>query len=99
MVTLLSDKERLTPIGSFVRKTSLDELPQLFNIALGQMSFVGPPAIVTRVSSIVLPSNNVAATTSCQAFQDGRRSTVATVLHGATSSRTTPGTWIIKAFG
>lgn len=39
---LLSDKERLTPIGSFVRKTSLDELPQLFNIALGQMSFVGP---------------------------------------------------------
>ncbi|MEI9919970.1 MAG: sugar transferase [Bacteroidota bacterium] len=39
---LLSDKERLTPIGTFVRKTSLDELPQLFNIALGQMSFIGP---------------------------------------------------------
>ena len=39
---LLSDKERLTGIGAFVRKTSLDELPQLFNIALGQMSFVGP---------------------------------------------------------
>lgn len=39
---LLSDKERLTPVGTFVRKTSLDEIPQLLNIALGQMSFVGP---------------------------------------------------------
>jgi lipopolysaccharide/colanic/teichoic acid biosynthesis glycosyltransferase len=39
---LLSDKERLTPVGTFVRKTSLDEIPQLLNIAIGQMSFVGP---------------------------------------------------------
>jgi len=39
---LLSDTDRLTPVGKFVRKTSLDELPQLINIALGQMSFVGP---------------------------------------------------------
>jgi lipopolysaccharide/colanic/teichoic acid biosynthesis glycosyltransferase len=39
---LLSDKERLTRVGTFVRKTSLDELPQLLNIVLGQMSFVGP---------------------------------------------------------
>jgi undecaprenyl phosphate N,N'-diacetylbacillosamine 1-phosphate transferase len=39
---LLSDKERLTTVGSFIRKTSLDELPQLLNIAIGQMSFVGP---------------------------------------------------------
>lgn len=39
---LLSDKDRLTRIGKFIRKTSLDELPQLLNIALGHMSFVGP---------------------------------------------------------
>ena len=39
---LLGDKDRLTPIGSFVRKTSLDEMPQLLNIICGQMSFVGP---------------------------------------------------------
>jgi undecaprenyl phosphate N,N'-diacetylbacillosamine 1-phosphate transferase len=39
---LLPDANRLTPIGSFIRKTSMDELPQLFNILKGEMSFVGP---------------------------------------------------------
>jgi len=39
---LLPDEKRLTKMGSFVRKTSLDELPQLFNVLKGDMSFIGP---------------------------------------------------------
>lgn len=39
---LLSDMERMTKLGSFLRKTSIDELPQLLNIICGEMSFIGP---------------------------------------------------------
>jgi len=39
---LLSDSERLTKVGSFIRKTSIDELPQLFNVVSGDMSLIGP---------------------------------------------------------
>lgn len=39
---LLSDADRLTSIGSFIRKTSLDELPQLINVFKGEMSLIGP---------------------------------------------------------
>jgi lipopolysaccharide/colanic/teichoic acid biosynthesis glycosyltransferase len=39
---LLPDAARLTKIGQFVRKTSLDEIPQLLNVIIGEMSLVGP---------------------------------------------------------
>lgn len=39
---LLPDAERITPIGKIVRSTSLDELPQLWNVLKGEMSFIGP---------------------------------------------------------
>ena len=39
---LLPDNQRLTRVGSFVRKTSLDEIPQLFNVLKGEMSLIGP---------------------------------------------------------
>ncbi|GAL90620.1 sugar transferase [Jejuia pallidilutea] len=45
---LLPDGERLTAIGKLVRKTSLDELPQLINIIKGDMSFIGPRPLLIR---------------------------------------------------
>ena len=45
---LLPDVERLTKIGSFVRKTSLDEIPQLINVLKGDMSLIGPRPLLTQ---------------------------------------------------
>jgi undecaprenyl phosphate N,N'-diacetylbacillosamine 1-phosphate transferase len=45
---LLPDSERLTSIGSFVRKTSLDEIPQLINVLKGDMSLIGPRPLLVQ---------------------------------------------------
>ena len=51
---LLPDNQRLTRIGRFIRSTSIDELPQLFNVIKGDMSLIGPRPLVT----IYLPYYN-----------------------------------------
>ncbi|NGM60899.1 sugar transferase [Sphingobacterium sp. SGG-5] len=45
---LLPDAERLTPVGAFVRKTSLDEIPQLINVLKGDMSLIGPRPLLVQ---------------------------------------------------
>lgn len=52
---LLPDADRLTPVGRFVRSTSIDELPQLINVLKGDMSLIGPRPLLVKYLPLYSP--------------------------------------------
>jgi len=55
---LLPDEQRLTNIGRLIRKTSIDELPQLFNVLMGHMALIGPRPLLVKYLPLYSPKQH-----------------------------------------
>lgn len=53
---LLPNEQRITPAGAFIRRTSIDELPQLWNVLIGDMSIIGPRPLPVRYLQLYNPT-------------------------------------------
>ena len=75
---LLPDEKRQTDFGKFLRKTSLDELPEMFNILVGDMAFIGPRPLLVEYLDLYTPEqhkrHNVRPGMACISAIKGRNS-------------------------
>jgi len=55
---LLPDAQRMTKVGKFIRKTSIDELPQLFNVLKGDMALIGPRPLLVKYLPLYSPEQH-----------------------------------------
>lgn len=91
---LLPDAERRTEFGQMLRKTSLDELPELINIWKGDMSLIGPRPLLVKYLPYYTPEENIRHEVR-RALRDWRRCTAEIPVSGKNGSAMTESMWSI----